>query len=155
MSATMKAELSTPTDRTVRVERDFNAPRERVWQAMTEPHLIAQWWGRGNHVVVEKFDLKNGGHWRFVEHAADGAHGFEGRFGEIRAPERLVQTFEWDGMPTHVALQTSDFLDLGGERTRVVSVSLFLTSEDRNGMLDSGMETGMNESYAALDAQLT
>jgi hypothetical protein len=58
-------------------------------------------------------------------------------------------------MPTHVALQTSDFLDLGGERTRLVSVSLFLTPEDRDGMLDSGMESGMNESYAALDSLLT
>jgi uncharacterized protein YndB with AHSA1/START domain len=105
-------------------------------------------------MVVEQFELKSGGHWRFVEYSKDGEHGFEGRFGEIRAPERLVQTFEWDGMPTHVSLGTMELVALGASRTRLVSVSLFLTSDDRDGMLRSGMEDGMNESYAALDRML-
>jgi uncharacterized protein YndB with AHSA1/START domain len=148
------ATLSTPSDREIRVERIFNAPRERVWKALTDPLLVAQWWGRGNQLVVERMELKRGGHWRFVEHSPDGTHGFEGRYREVTAPERVVQTFEWDGMPGHVILETMNLEDLGGERTRLVNVSLFLTTEDRDGMLQSGMEQGMNQSYAALDELL-
>ena len=149
-----KAIITTPGDRDVRIERIFNAPRDRVWRAMTDPELIAQWWGRGNKVVVERFDLERGGHWRFVEHSDHGVHGFEGRFAEVVPPERVVQTFEWDGMPGHVALETLTLEDLGDGRTRLVTTSLFLTAEDRDGMLQSGMEGGVNESYAALDRLL-
>jgi len=149
-----KAIITTPGDRDVRIERVFNAPRDRVWRAMTDPELIAQWWGRGNKVVVERFDLERGGHWRFVEHSDHGVHGFEGRFAEVAPPERVVQTFEWDGMPGHVALETLTLEDLGDGRTRLVTTSLFLTAEDRDGMLQSGMEGGVNESYAALDRVL-
>jgi uncharacterized protein YndB with AHSA1/START domain len=149
-----KAIITTPGDRDVRIERIFNAPRDRVWRAMTDPELIAQWWGRGNKLVVERFDLERGGHWRFVEHSDHGVHGFEGRFAEVVPPERVVQTFEWDGMPGHVALETLTLEDLGDGRTRLVTTSLFLTAEDRDGMLQSGMEGGVNESYAALDRVL-
>ncbi|HMI44146.1 MAG TPA: SRPBCC family protein [Gemmatimonadaceae bacterium] len=149
-----KAIITTPGDRDVRIERVFNAPRDRVWRAMTDPELIAQWWGRGNKLVVERFDLERGGHWRFVEHSDHGVHGFEGRFAEVVPPERVVQTFEWDGMPGHVALETLTLEDLGDGRTRLVTTSLFLTAEDRDGMLQSGMEGGVNESYAALDRVL-
>jgi len=149
-----KATITTPGDRDVRIERIFNAPRDRVWKAMTEPKLIAQWWGRGNKLVVERFELERGGHWRFVEHSDHGVHGFEGRFAEVAPPERVVQTFEWDGMPGHVALETMTLEDLGDGRTRLVTTSLFMTAEDRDGMLQSGMESGVNESYAALDRLL-
>lgn len=149
-----KARITTPSDREVRIERIFNAPRDRVWQAMTDPKLVAQWWGRGNKLVIEKLELERGGHWRFVEHSDHGVHGFEGRFAEVAPPERVVQTFEWDGMPGHVALETMTLEDLGDGRTRLVTTSLFLTTEDRDGMLQSGMEGGVNESYAALDRVL-
>jgi len=151
---TTRATVTTPTDRNVRIERIFNAPRDRVWQALTDPKLVAQWWGRGNKLDVEKFELKRGGHWRFVEHSDHGDHGFEGRFREVAPPERIVQTFEWDGMPGHVAIETMTLEDLGDGRTRLVNVSLFHTTEERDGMLQSGMETGLNESYAALDRVL-
>ena len=149
-----KATITTPADREVRIERIFNAPRDRVWQAMTDPKLVAQWWGRGNKLVIEKLELVRGGHWRFVEHSDHGEHGFEGRFAEVTPPERVVQTFEWDGMPGHVALETMTLEDLGDGRTRLITISLFLTAEDRDGMLQSGMEGGVNESYAALDRVL-
>ena len=149
-----KAKITTPGDRDVRIERIFNAPRDRVWKAMTDPKLVAQWWGRGNKLVVERMELERGGHWRFVEHSPHGVHGFEGRFAEVTPPERVVQTFEWDGMPGHVALETMTLEDLGDGRTRLVTTSLFLTAEDRDGMLQSGMEGGLNESYAALDRVL-
>lgn len=151
---TMKAQITTPGDRDVRIERIFNASRERVWQAMTDPKLVAQWWGRGNKLVIEKLELERGGHWRFVEHSDHGVHGFEGRFAEVAPPERVVQTFEWDGMPGHIALETMTLEDLGDGRTRLVTTSLFLTAEDRDGMLQSGMEGGVNESYVALDRVL-
>jgi uncharacterized protein YndB with AHSA1/START domain len=151
---TMKATVTTPTDREIHIERIFNAPRDRVWQAMTDPKLIAQWWGRGNKLVIEKFELERGGHWRFVEHGPDGVHGFEGRFREVTPPERVVQTFEWDGMPAHVIIETAVLEDLGDGRTKLVNTSLFHTTEERDGMLQSGMEGGLNESYAALDRVL-
>ncbi|MFN2399905.1 MAG: SRPBCC family protein [Gemmatimonadaceae bacterium] len=149
-----KATITTPADREIRIERIFNAPRERVWQAMTDPKLVAQWWGRGNKLVIERMELERGGHWRFVEHGPEGVHGFEGRFREVTPPERIEQTFEWDGMPGHVAVETATLEDLGDGRTRLVSTSLFHTTEDRDGMLQSGMEDGVNQSYEALDKLL-
>jgi uncharacterized protein YndB with AHSA1/START domain len=145
------ATVTTPTDREIRIERVFDAPRERVWQAFTDPELLAQWWGRGNKMVIERMEVERGGHWRFVEHGPDGVHGFEGRYREVTPPERLVQTFEWDGMPGYVAVDTAVFEDLGDGRTKLVTTSLFHTTQERDGMLESGMETGLNESYAALD----
>jgi uncharacterized protein YndB with AHSA1/START domain len=146
--------VTTPTDREIRIERIFDAPRERVWRAFTDPKLVAQWWGRGHELVVERMEVERGGHWRFVEHGPDGVHGFEGRFREVTPPERLVQTFEWDGMPGYVAVETATFEDLGDGRTKVVSTSLFHTTDERDGMLSSGMEQGLGESYAALDRLL-
>lgn len=149
-----KAKITTPSDREIRIERVFNAPPERVWRAMTDPALIAQWWGRGNTVVIEKFEPTRGGHWRFVEHSPDGVHGFEGRFREVTPPERVVQTFEWDGMPGHVAVEHMTLEDLGDGRTRLITISQFHTTEERDGMLHSGMEGGVNQSYVALDEVL-
>jgi len=151
---TRKATITTPSDREVRIERIFNAPRDRVWAAYTVPDQLAQWWGRGNKLDVETFELKPGGHWRFVEHSDHGDHGFEGRFREVTPPERLVQTFEWDGMPGYPAINTATFEDLGDGRTKVVSLSQFFTTEERDGMLNSGMEGGLNQSYEALDRLL-
>jgi len=149
-----KATITTPADREIRIERIFNAPRDRVWQAMTDPELVAEWWGRGNKLVIERLEVKRGGHWRFVEHGPEGVHGFEGRFREVTPPERVVQTFEWDGMPAYVIINTTTLEDLGDDRTRLVTTSLFHTTEERDGFLQSGVERGMNESYAALDRLL-
>jgi len=149
------AAFSTPTDRTIRVERVFDAARDRVWQAMTDPALIAQWWGpNAKTLVVEKHDFVRGGHWRYVEHGAKGADGFEGRYREIVPNERFVQTFEWDGMPGHVAIQTFELEDLGDGRTRLVTTVLLHTTEERDGFLHSGMEPGLNRAYMQLDALL-
>jgi len=145
------ATVTTPAEREIRIERTFDAPRERVWQAMTDPKLLAQWWGRGNRTVVECLELRRGGRWRFVEHAPSGPQGFKGRFREVTPPERIVQTFEWDGMPGHVVVNTMTLQDVGDGRTRVVTVSQFHSSEERDGMLKSGMEEGLSQSYAALD----
>ena len=155
MTATIaKATVTTPVEREIHIERVFNAPRDRVWKAMTDPKLLAQWWGRGNKLVVEKFEPWRGGHWRVVEHADGQTHVFEGRFREVTAPERIVQSFEWDGMPAHVIIETMTLTDLGDGRTRLNVVSQFMTNDERDGFLQSGMEGGMNESYQALDRVL-
>jgi uncharacterized protein YndB with AHSA1/START domain len=105
-------------------------------------------------LVIEKFEVERGAHWRFVEHGPEGKHGFEGRYREVTPQDRIVQTFEWDGMPAYVIVETIDFTDLGDGRTKIVNVSLFHTIEERDGMLQSGMEEGLNQSYAALDRLL-
>jgi uncharacterized protein YndB with AHSA1/START domain len=157
MSATTevsKMKVTTPGEREIRTERVFAAPRDKVWRAYTEPELIKQWWGRGNQLIIERFEFERGGHWRFVEHSAEGVHGFEGRFREITPQERIIMSFEWDGMPAHVIIETANFQDLGDGRTRIVTTSLFHTGEERDGMVAAGMEQGLSESYAALDRLL-
>jgi uncharacterized protein YndB with AHSA1/START domain len=152
--APARAKLTLPSDREIRMERILNASRDRVWRAYTDPELVAQWWGRGNKLVIEKMEVERGGHWRYVEHSKDGVHGFEGRFREVTPPERLVFTFEWDGMPGYPIVETATFEDLGDGRTKLVVTSLFYQNEERDGMMESGMEGGMNGSYAALDRLL-
>ena len=146
------ATLTTPTDREIHVERVFDAPRDRVFSAFTDSQLIPEWWGpRDTTTVVDQMDVRPGGSWRFVVRNADGSEtGFRGTYREITPPERIVQTFEWEGMPGHVSVETATFEDLG-DRTKVTATSLFHTTEERDGMLASGMERGMNESYARLD----
>ena len=146
--------LTTPSDREIRAERIFNAPRDRVWRAYTDPTLVAQWWGRGNTLVIERDEVERGGHWRYVEHSPNGVHGFEGRYREVTPQERIVRTFEWDGMPGYAMLDTATFEDVGDGRTKVVSTSLFYTTDERDGMLNSGMEGGLNDAHAALDRLL-
>jgi uncharacterized protein YndB with AHSA1/START domain len=147
--------LTTPTDRTIRVEREFDAPRDRVWRAFTEPDLIAQWWGRGNKLVIERMEVERGGHWRVVEHSPDGeAHGSRVAIAKVTPKDRISRTFEWDGMPGYTILETAEFFDTPDGRTRIVSTALFFSPEERDGMLNSGMEGGMAESYAALDRVL-
>jgi uncharacterized protein YndB with AHSA1/START domain len=146
------ATLTTPTDREIHVERVFDAPRDRVFAAFTDPKLIPEWWGpRDTTTVVDHMDVRPGGSWRFVIRNSDGSEtGFRGTYREITPPERVVQTFEWEGMPGYVSVETATFEDLG-DRTKVTTTSLFHTTEERDGMLESGMERGMNESYARLD----
>jgi uncharacterized protein YndB with AHSA1/START domain len=150
-----KATVTKPSDREFRVERVFDAPRDRVFATLTDPELIPEWWGpRGTTTIVEEMDPERGGRWCFLMRDADGGETrFRGTYREVTPPERIVQTFEWSGMPGHVSVETATLEDLG-EQTRVVSVSVFHLTEERDGMLDSGMEGGMNETYERLDEVL-
>jgi uncharacterized protein YndB with AHSA1/START domain len=149
------ATVTTPTEREIRIERIFDAPRELVFATMTDPELIPEWWGpHGTTTVVEVMEPRAGGLWRFISEDCDGNKtAFRGVYREVTPPERLVQTFEWEGMPGHVSVETATFEDLG-ERTRIVNVTVFHTPEERDGMLQSGMERGMNETFERLDAVL-
>lgn len=143
--------LTTPSDREIVTERVFDAPRDRVFEAFTDPQLIPRWWGpRRMTTIVDEMDVRPGGKWRFISHDCDDKEQcFRGIYREITPPERLVQTFEWEGMPGHVIVDTVIFEDLGG-RTRLTTTSLFHTSEERDGMLSSGMESGLSESHERL-----
>jgi uncharacterized protein YndB with AHSA1/START domain len=149
------ADVTTPTDREIHIERVFDAPRDHVFAVFTDPTLIPEWWGpRDTTAVVDQMDLRPGGSWRFVIRNADGSEtAFRGIYRELTPPERIVQTFEWEGMPGHVSVETVTFEDLG-DRTKVTTRSLFHATEERDGMLESGMEHGLNETYARLDELL-
>lgn len=150
------ATITTPSEREIRIEREFDAPRERVFAVYTDPELIPQWWGpRRFATTVDYMDPRTGGRWRFVHRGDDGAEiGFQGAYREVTAPERIVQTFEWEGMAGHVSVETATFEDIGDGRTRVTTVSVFHSTEERDGMLGSGMEGGLNETYERLDELL-
>jgi uncharacterized protein YndB with AHSA1/START domain len=143
--------VSTPADREILSERVFDAPRDRVYAAFTDPELISEWWGpRGTTTIVDKMEVEVGGDWRFVLRNSDGSEtAFRGTYREVSPPERVVQTFEWEGMPGHVIIETVTFEDLG-DRTKVINTSLFHTTEERDGMLASGMEKGLTESHDRL-----
>lgn len=147
--------ISTPSDREIRMERMLDAPRELVFKALTDPELIPRWWGRRKDTTtVDKMEVRPGGAWRFITTAEDGDnHAFRGEIREIVPPERVVQTFEWEGLPGHVSVDTMTLEDEGG-KTKVTIVSTFDSTEDRDGMLQSGMETGANESWDRLDELL-
>jgi uncharacterized protein YndB with AHSA1/START domain len=147
--------VTTPADREIRTERVVDAPRDRVFAAYTDPELIPEWYGpRDGTTFVDVMDVRAGGSWRYVFRSNDGTEtAFRGTYREVTAPERIVQTFEWEGMPGHVSVDTALFEDLG-ERTRVTTISVFHTTEERDGMLGSGMERGMRETYARLDELL-
>lgn len=152
-----KAIVTTPAGRQIRAERIFAAPRERVFAAYIDPELIPSYWGpRGTTTRVEELDARPGGKWRFVGVGADGEeHAFRGVYREVTPPERIVQTFEWEGMPGYVSIDTAEFEDLGDGTTRLVATTVFHTEEERDGMLESGMEGGMNDTFDRLEELLT
>ena len=148
---TTRTKITTPSEREIRIERVVSASRDRVWRAYTEPALVAQWWGRGHRLVIERLELERGGHWRWVEHGPNGTYGFEGRYREVTPPTRFVRSFEWDGMPAHVAIETVTLEDLGDGGTRIVILMQMHTPEERDGFLQSGMQQGMDAAFAQLD----
>jgi len=129
----------------------LDAPRELVFRAYTDPKLFAQWWGPRRYTnKIDKFDARQGGEWRVIQKADDGGeYGFRGVHHEVTAPERLVATFEYEGMPGHVALQIATFEPLG-DKTRLVSKMIFESVMDRDGMVASGMQKGSDESMERL-----
>ena len=147
--------VTTPSDREIVLTREFDAPRDLVFQALSKPEHVGQWWGQKGSTMAEcRMDFRPGGAWRFVERDANGAEwGFRGEVREIDPPKRIVQTFEFDGMPGHISVETLELEDIGGA-TRLTVTSVFDSQQDRDGMLQSGMEQGAGESYDRLEAYL-
>ena len=148
-----KTSVTTPSDTEIRIERIVDAPRGLVWQAYTDPALVTQWLGpRDLSMTVEEYDVRPGGSYRFTHRDADGnAFVFFGEILEVDEPNALTRTFAWEGMPGKQSTERAQFEDLDGERTRIVVVSSFDSKEARDGMVESGMERGVNESYERLD----
>ena len=140
----------------VRIVREFDAPREKVFRAHTDPELLVQWLGpRDVTMRIDSYDCRTGGSYRYV-HARDGEeYGFHGSFHEVRPNELIVQTFTFEGMPDGVALEKLRLEDLGNGRTRLTATSLVDSFADRDAFLASGMEVGVVEGYERLDEVLT
>ena len=151
-----RLQVTVPSQRPeVVMTREFDAPRELVFRAYIDPDLIPRWWGpRYLTTTVDRMDVRAGGSWRFVQRAPDGAiHAFHGVYHLVQPPERIVQTFEYEGEPGHVLLETVTFEDLGG-RTRITTQTVFQSLRDRDGMVASGMESGVVESMDRLEQLL-
>ena len=147
--------LAEPGKQELLITREFDAPRELVFKACTDPTLIPQWWGpRYLSTEVDKMDVRPGGQWRFINRDAEGnEYAFHGVYHEVLAPERVIDTFEFEGLPEtgHVTLETMKLEELPGGRTRLITQSVFQSVADRDGMLQSGMEEGLNDSFARLE----
>jgi uncharacterized protein YndB with AHSA1/START domain len=146
--------LAEPGRQEIVITREFDAPRELVFKAVTDPTLIPQWWGpRYLSTEVDKMDVRPGGQWRFINRDAEGTvYAFHGVYHEVLAPERVIDTFEFEGLPEtgHVTLETMKLEALPGGRTRLVAQSVFQSVADRDGMLQGGMEEGVNDTYDRL-----
>lgn len=144
-----------PGKHDILIIREFDAPRELVFKAFTDPELYVQWLGpRRLKMTLEKFEPKSGGSWRYTHKDEKGNEfGFHGVNHEVTFPERIIGTFEFEGLPEkgHVSLETVRLQELPGGRTRLTNVAVFQTVADRDGMLQSGMEKGMGESFERLD----
>lgn len=144
-----------PGKQEITMTRTFDAPRELVFKMMTDPTMIPNWWGlKSTTTIVDKMEAKKGGVWRYVEQEASGnEYAFNGVYHDVVAPERLVYTFEFEGMPGHVLMETIRLEEQDG-KTTVIDHSVFQSVEARDGMLNSGMEEGANESWDSLDELL-
>jgi len=142
------------------IEREFDAPRELVFKAFNEPELLMQWLGPNSLTMeIEKLESKTHGSYRFVHSDCNGSgmsFGFNGVIHEVLAPERMIRTFEFEGLPErgHVSLEFLTLDVLKNNRTKLNIQSIFKSVEDRDGMLNSGMEGGMNEGFKKLDELL-
>jgi uncharacterized protein YndB with AHSA1/START domain len=147
--------VAEPGKQEIIITRVFDAPRELVFRAFTDPELFVQWLGpREYTMVLETFEARDGGSWRYVHKDGNGnEYGFHGVFHEVTTPERIIQTFEFEGLSEkgHVTLEIARFEELPDGKTQLTSQSVFQSVADRDGMLQSGMERGVNDSYERLD----
>jgi uncharacterized protein YndB with AHSA1/START domain len=143
--------LTTPSDREIIITRVFDAPRRLVFEAISKPEHVARWWGPRSMTITScEMDFRPGGAWRFVMRGPDGNdYGFSGVYREIEPPERIVQTFEFEGMPGHGSVETATLEELDG-KTKLTVTCLYQSVEDRDGRYNSGMEAGMRESHDRL-----
>ena len=149
MTITVKSDLE------VELTRVFNAPRALVFEAHSRPEHMQRWWGpRDTTMVSCEMDFRTGGRWRYVLRKANGKeYAFRGEYREVVAPERLVQTFEFEGMPGAITVEAHTFTEHDGKTTLSV-VSRVNSIEARDAMLASGMEKGAAETYDRLEELL-
>ena len=143
------AEPGTPY---IAFTREFDAPRDLLFRAHTDPELLVQWLGpRRLTMVIDRYDVKDGGKWRYIHRDQDGTeYGFHGVFHGTPSPDGMVQTFEFEGAPGHVSLDWLAFEERDG-RTVLHGHSVFQSVQARDAMVQSGMEGGLSEAYERLD----
>jgi uncharacterized protein YndB with AHSA1/START domain len=158
MPANKTTILAEPGKQEILITREFDAPRELVFKACMDPKLIPQWWGpRYLSTVVDQMDVRPGGQWRFINRDVEGnEYPFHGVYHEVLVPERVIDTFEFEGLPEtgHVTLETMKLAELPGGRTRLTVQSVFQSVADRDGMLQGGMQEGLNDTYDRLEELL-
>ena len=144
-----------PGKQEIFITREFDAPRELVFKAHTDPELYVRWLGpRELEMILERFEPRAGGSYRYIhKDKAGNEYAFHGVNHEVLEPELLISTFEFEGLPEkgHVILGTVRLEALPGGRTRLISQSVFQSVADRDGMVQAGMERGVNEGYERLD----
>ena len=148
--------VTTPDDTSIVVRRDFGAVPTKVWRALTEPEHLRRWLGDLSFPLTTcEMDVRVGGKWRILQRSPDGQeHGFHGEYLEIVRPERLVQTFIYEPFPDNGAVETGTWEALPNGRTRFVGIVRHKTKEGRDGHYRSGVESGVTQAYARLDALL-
>jgi uncharacterized protein YndB with AHSA1/START domain len=147
-----------PGKQEILITREVNAPREQVYKAFTDPKLYTQWIGpREIKTTIETFEPKPGGKFRYIQRDKSGHQfAFHGVYHDLKAPEMIIETFEYEGHPEkgHPMLEKVNFESLPGNRTKIVEKTVFLSVEDRDGMMRADMTKGINESYERLDELL-
>jgi uncharacterized protein YndB with AHSA1/START domain len=138
------------------MSRVFDAPRDLVWKAYTDPELVPEWWGqRKSTTLVDQMEVKTGGVWRYIQKDDEGnEYAFNGVYKEVQAPERLTYTFEFEPLAGHIATDTLTFEEQPDGKTKITARTTFDTLEDLEGMLQSGMEDGATESWDLLEELL-
>jgi uncharacterized protein YndB with AHSA1/START domain len=148
------AKVTTPADTQILITREFNAPKHLVWRAYTTPDLVKRWWaGENGTVTSAEIDLRVGGRWRYVMDAGGNEVAFHGEFREIEAPDRLVNTEAYEGIPDpdeHAGLVTVTLTEKDG-RTHMEMLCDYRDQTDRDAVIASGMEGGMQQSMDALE----
>ena len=135
--------------------REFDHPVEKVFRAHADPALVSQWLGpRGYEMVVDEYDFRTGGRYRYTHRSDQGDFAFNGVFHVVRENEFAIQTFEFEGFPDTVSVDSMTFEALEGGRCRLVGHSVYPSMEARDGMAQSGMEQGMTDGYEQLDELL-
>jgi uncharacterized protein YndB with AHSA1/START domain len=145
--------IAEPGKHEIIMSRTFNAPRELVFKTITDPKYIPQWWGpRDLTTIVDKMEVQAGGRWRYIQRDPQGNEfAFHGIYHAVTAPERIVNTFEFEGLPGHVVLETLTLTTSVDGQTKLTVSSIFQSVEDRDGMIEAGMESGVVDSYERLD----
>ena len=154
-TATPALKVAPQGEREIVMSRTFSAPRELVWEALSRPEHIRRWYGpRSETMTICEIDFRVGGKWRFVlESEGGGGCAFRGEFRRIERPETIVQTSEYEDMAGHISLETITLSEQNG-RTTMTTLCQFDSTEDRDGMLYSGMEEGAGESYDRMEELL-
>jgi uncharacterized protein YndB with AHSA1/START domain len=147
--------VADPAVPLIRITREFDAPRAKVFRAHTDPQLLVKWLGPCDlEMHIETFDCRTGGSYRYVHTRGEDEFGFHGCFHEVRPSELIIQTFTFEDVPDGVALERLTLEELPGGRTRLVVSSLVESFEARDAILASGMDHGVREGYEKLDELL-